>query len=83
MNNTAILNILPLSMPWKTQDPFIFCAYHHDIYPGANDSMGPKTSLEGRNIGQDYPVKYGRYIKYYRHSDFSFQRIRKTFEIIL
>ncbi|MDA3843982.1 MAG: pirin family protein [Candidatus Kapabacteria bacterium] len=59
MNNTAILNILPLSMPWKTQDPFIFCAYHHDLYPGANESMGPKSSLEGRNIGQDFAGKDG------------------------
>jgi len=52
--NTAILKIEPLSLPWKTQDPFIFCAYHFDKYPGGNTHLGPNSSLKGRNLGQDF-----------------------------
>lgn len=52
--STPIIDIKPLRIPWATQDPFIFCAYHNDAFPGGNDSLGPNTSLEGRNIGQDF-----------------------------
>ncbi len=58
-NNTLILNIEPLSLPWKTQDPFIFCSYHLDMFPGGNEGLGPNTSLKGRNIGQDFSGKDG------------------------
>lgn len=57
--NTPIKNIEPLSLPWKTQDPFIFCSYHSDMYPGGNENLGPDSSLEGRNIGQDFAGKDG------------------------
>ena len=49
----------PLTFPWKTQDPFLFCAFHEDFYPEGNDQLGPKASLSGRNIGQDFIVKDG------------------------
>lgn len=55
----AILKIEPLSLPWKTQDPFIFCSYHKDFFPGGNNDLGPNTGLEGRNIGQDFANKDG------------------------
>jgi hypothetical protein len=58
-NNTSILNIEPLSLPWKTQDPFIFCSYHFDLFPGGNKELGPSKSLIGRNIGQDFSGKDG------------------------
>lgn len=54
-----ILNIEPLRLPWKTQDPFIFCSYHLDDFPGGNEQMEPKTGLQGRNIGQDFSSKDG------------------------
>jgi redox-sensitive bicupin YhaK (pirin superfamily) len=57
--NIPIQKIKPLSLPWKTQDPFIFCSYHFDLYPGGNDNLGPNSSLEGRNIGQDFASKDG------------------------
>jgi len=57
--NTPIIKTEPLSLPWKTQDPFIFCSYHLDMYPGGNDELGPNSSLEGRNIGQDFSGKDG------------------------
>jgi len=55
--SNPIINIKPLSLPWATQDPFIFCAYHYDSYPGGNEDLGPNSSLEGRNIGQDFAGK--------------------------
>ncbi|MCU4177020.1 pirin family protein [Carboxylicivirga sp. N1Y90] len=57
--NNPILNIQKLNMPWKTQDPFLFCAHHLDMYPGGNAEQGPNVSLEGRNIGQDFAGKDG------------------------
>ena len=57
--NTPILKIEPLSLPWKTQDPFIFCSYHYDLYPRGNDDLGPDSTLSGRNIGQDFSGKDG------------------------
>ena len=59
MNQTSIITIKPTGMPWQTQDPFIFCAYHLDLYPGGNEALGPNTTLAGRNIGQDFAGKDG------------------------
>ncbi len=56
---TPIKKVEPLSLPWKTQDPFIFCSYHLDKYPGGNEELGPNTNLNGRNIGQDFASKDG------------------------
>ena len=49
-----IKSISPLGFPWKSQDPFLFCAYHEDNYPEGNEQLGPKAPLSGRNIGQDF-----------------------------
>lgn len=55
-----IINIEPLGFPWKTQDPFLFCAYHRDEYPSGNATMGIHSdALKGRNIGQDFTLKDG------------------------
>ncbi|MEO9474709.1 MAG: pirin family protein [Cyclobacteriaceae bacterium] len=56
---SSIKNSKALGFPWETQDPFIFCAYHADSYPEGNEKLGPKASLEGRNIGQDFQGKDG------------------------
>ena len=49
-----ILDVRPLSFPWETADPFLFCVFHQDTYPAGNDQMGPDTSLAGRPIGNDF-----------------------------
>ena len=60
MKMKNILNIEPLGFPWKTQDPFLFCAYHRDEYPKGNANMGVDfDELRGRNVGQDFVVKDG------------------------
>jgi redox-sensitive bicupin YhaK (pirin superfamily) len=57
--NDVVLSVRPLGLPWETSDPFLFCMYHNDAYPKANERMGPAASLAGRNIGQDFEGKDG------------------------
>lgn len=54
-----IVRLEALGFPWKTIDPFLFCAYHDDAYPRANAQMGPEASLAGRDLGQDFSRKDG------------------------
>jgi quercetin 2,3-dioxygenase len=56
----AILRVAPLgSPPWPTRDPFLFCVHHDDRYPAGNAKLGPATSLDGRQMGQDFGGKDG------------------------
>ena len=51
----AVKNLIPLAgLHWKTNDPFLFIAHHDDAYPAGNEKMGPKASLDGRNLGNDF-----------------------------
>jgi len=60
MKEKNILNIEALGFPWKTQDPFLFCAHHRDEYPKGNDQMGiDQKDLQGRQIGSDFQLKDG------------------------
>ena len=54
MKSSAILQITPMRLPWKTQNPFIFCSYHFDQFPGGNDQLGPNVPVHNRPIGQDF-----------------------------
>ncbi len=56
---SPILTIKSLGFPWQTIDPFLFCAYHDDAYPEGNGAMGPRASLAGRQIGQDFSRQDG------------------------
>jgi len=57
--SSSNFEITPLGFPWATEDPFLFCAYHRDEYPRGNENLGPKASLSGRNLGQDFNIKDG------------------------
>jgi redox-sensitive bicupin YhaK (pirin superfamily) len=54
-----VLQLVPLGFQWATVDPFLFCVHHLDAYPEANDAMGPKASLAGRELGADFAGKDG------------------------
>lgn len=56
---SAIERVAPLAFPYATRDPFLFCVHHDDYYPAGNAELGPKASLLGRNLGQDFLVKDG------------------------
>ena len=57
--DSPVLRIAPLSFPWPTVDPFLFCVHHDDAYPAANAQNGPAATLAGRDIGQDFSRKDG------------------------
>lgn len=53
-----IIDIKALDFPWQTQDPFLFCVHHRDLYPKGNGNMGVDSiNLRGRNMGQDFDPK--------------------------
>jgi redox-sensitive bicupin YhaK (pirin superfamily) len=56
----SILKVEPLGFPWKTSDPFLFCAYHADKYPEGNGAFGPSSQLlKDRTVGNDFTIKDG------------------------
>ena len=59
MNESAIISAEPLGFPWKTQDPFLFCAHHLDLYPEGNSDLTPNASLDDRVLGNDFTIKDG------------------------
>jgi len=50
---------LPQQGPWPTADPFLFCVHHLDRYPQGNEQLGPRASLQGRDLGMDFSNKDG------------------------
>ena len=56
---SPVISTRPLGFPWVTADPFLFCVHHNDAYPEGNDRLGPRASLAGRDIGQDFSGKDG------------------------
>ncbi len=58
MRKNPIIQTFALDAIWKTQDPFLFLAYHRDIYPavGPNKSL-PQSELTGRSLGNDFTLK--------------------------
>lgn len=49
-----------LDFQWPVQEPFLFCVYHHDLYPKGNGAYGPdRALLAGRQLGEDFAVQDG------------------------
>lgn len=60
MSDHKIIDIQPLGTPWQAEDPFLFSAYHKDLYPAGNDQQGVDQGLlAGRNIGGDFELRDG------------------------
>ncbi len=49
-----VKNISKVEGRLPLRDPFIMGAYHYELYPEGNGKLGPKASLAGRNIGNDF-----------------------------
>ncbi|MBK7538665.1 MAG: pirin family protein [Myxococcales bacterium] len=54
-----VISVHPLGFPWITFDPFLFCVHHDDAYPPGNEHLGPRASLAGRALGNDFEGKDG------------------------
>lgn len=49
------IKTFPLASQWPVQEPFIFFAYHHDLYPKGTHALGPDHhDFHKRNMGQDF-----------------------------
>lgn len=49
-----------LDFQWRTQEPFLFCVHHNDLYPKGEKNFGPDPKLlAGRDMGQDFEGKDG------------------------
>jgi len=59
MSTDAVLELVELGMPWQGLDPFIFTVHHVDAYPAGNEALGPRSPLDGRNIGADFSYVNG------------------------
>lgn len=80
---SAIKEIKPLGFTWETQDPFLFCVYHRDLFPKGNESLGPDPELlKGRMIGQDFTVKDGWRMYHGQHIPGFPQHPHRGFETI-
>jgi redox-sensitive bicupin YhaK (pirin superfamily) len=59
-DSSLVLGQFPLDFQWPTQEPFLFCVHHKDLYPQGNGKYGPaRELLVGRDLGQDFKVKDG------------------------
>ena len=52
-----ISSIEPLSFPFKTLDPFLFCVYHKDRYPAGDDKMQAPRSGNGADFNPTAPYR--------------------------
>lgn len=50
----SVKNIQKVSGRLPIGDPYIMGAYHYDKYPEGNGKFGPKASLDGHQLGNDF-----------------------------
>lgn len=50
----AVISNKKMGFIRETLDPFLFCVHHLDHYPEGNEKLGPKESLAGRYLGNDF-----------------------------
>lgn len=55
----SILLKQKIGFQWPMDNPFIFCAHHHDQYPVGNQQQGPAVPLLRRDLGSDFSNKDG------------------------
>jgi hypothetical protein len=59
-HKSAIKGAEPMSFPFQTEDPFLFCAYHKDFFPAGNpnDMTAP---VRGNGADFDWSKPYRMY----------------------
>lgn len=49
-----------IDFQWPTQEPFLFCVHHRDLFPAGDKDLGVASeALQGREIGSDFELKNG------------------------
>lgn len=60
LETSMIKKQFSLDFQWPTQEPFLFCVHHNDLYPVGTKEYGPDPKLlQGRDLGQDFEEKDG------------------------
>lgn len=60
LESSMIKRQFQLGFQWPTQEPFLFCVHHNDLYPVGTEDYGPDPKLlVGRDMGQDFQEKDG------------------------
>ena len=56
---SPVRSVSKLGFPWQTDDPFLFCVYHNDVFPPGQAAMSPAVAnlWRGRNKGADFGSK--------------------------
>jgi hypothetical protein len=54
---SIISNVEPLSFPFKTLDPFLFCVYHKDEYPEGDEKMQAPRKGNGADFDPKAPYR--------------------------
>lgn len=56
---SPVRSVSKLGFPWQTDDPFLFCVYHNDVFPPGQADMSPAVAnlWRGRNKGADFGSK--------------------------
>lgn len=87
-DGSAILSSrsLPISGPYPTSDPYLFCVYHKDIYPPGNDRMEVELGRWGNgrdfNPTASYRMYHGKKIPGFpQHPHRGFETITATSKI--
>lgn len=58
--DSMIKETFALDFQWRTQEPFLFCVHHYDLYPRGEPHFGPASApLAGRELGQDFAGRDG------------------------
>jgi len=61
--SNSVISAANQGFQWQTEDPFLFCVHHRDVYPkgsgDANLGLADKSLLRGREMGMDFTLKDG------------------------
>jgi hypothetical protein len=57
MSSEPVVKVEPLSFPFKTLDPFLFCVYHVDNYPAGDALMQAPKRGNGADFTPTAPYR--------------------------